>query len=113
MRLMKFGLAVAAAAMAAGPAHAQLDTAALLKKVDAGDRGARMALEALTGGIFVTNLYVANQGGEPAFCAKGELTSEQTTEILRKFAKAHPQTTKFAPAMVMLYALIDAFPCTD
>ena len=49
MRLMKFGLAVAAAAMAAGPAHAQLDTAALLKKVDAGDRGARMALEALTG----------------------------------------------------------------
>jgi len=64
-------------------------------------------------GMEWVNSWLESKGRKPVFCtpAKIALTDDQVIDIMRRYVEANSDYQNHPFGFVLLYALIDAFPC--
>jgi hypothetical protein len=113
---MKIGMCVLVAGLLMlSPAYAEPTAGAVLKAFEGSnpDIGFKDYLIGTIDGLSWANVRLSFEQKPKLFCVpnKMALTSEQAIDILRRYVDGLPKDAGHSFGMVMMDALIDAFPC--
>lgn len=111
MRATLVGAALAV--LATSSAVAEPTAKSFLDRIERGDTASRFFLMGAGNGLQWSNVALDYQHKPLLFCLppKVALAAEQELDILKRYVHERPNTGDMSVGMVLMDAMIDAFPC--
>ncbi len=107
------GAAILSAALSTPAAAEPPSASETVAKIKAGAPVESLFVVGLLVGMGAVNAYIKGRGNPPLYCQPENLsvTAPQAGDILERYLKKIPGNKNTSVDIVLLYALIDVFPC--